>query len=266
MRKLLMNQSFRIFAVLAFTMGMLFTTDFHCHAQTFYTNPDTNYRTVIEDDAGLLSDEEITRLAAVMEGITEYGNVAFKTISSNSTGTKSYAESFYKEKFGTASGTLFLIDMDNRQIWIQSDGAVYKVITKSYANTITDNVYREASKGDYFACANEAFTQIQTLLRGRHIMQPMKYISNALLAMILALLINFCYICIFSRLKKPKEEEIMKKIHKQFHATPPTATYTHQTKTYSPVSSGSDSGGSSSSSGSGGGGGSSSGGGGGHSF
>lgn len=263
LRKLSIHNTIRIFAGLAFALGIFFATGFPCHAKTFYTNPNTNYRAEIEDDAGLLSEEEITKLAAAMEGITEYGNVAFKTISDNYTGTESYARSFYKEKFGTSSGTLFLIDMDNRNIWIHSDGAVYKVITTSYANTITDNVYREASRGDYFSCANKAFQQIQSLLKGNHIMQPMKYISNALLALILALLINFGYICIFSRLKKPKEEEIMKRIHKHFQATPPTATYTHQTKTYSPVSS--DSGSSSSSSG-GGGGSSSSGGGGGHSF
>lgn len=45
-------------------------------------------------------------------------------------------------------GTVFAIDMDNRNIWIHSDGAVYQVVTKGYADTVTDNVYRYASRGD----------------------------------------------------------------------------------------------------------------------
>ena len=164
--------------------------------------------------------------------------------------------------FGTDSGTLFVIDMDQRNIWIHSDGAVYEVITTAYANTITDNVYRYASKGDYYGCASEAFRQIHELLRGRRIAQPMKYISNALLALILALLVNYGLVIGFTRLRKPKKEEILASIHRRFDYRNLHAVYTHQTKIYDPVSGGSSGGGSSS----GGGGGSSSGGGGGHSF
>ncbi len=236
-----------------------------CRAEVLYQNPETNFQVLIEDDAELLSHSEITALTETMKPITEYGNVAFKSVSCNSMDTDDFARSFYKGKFGKSSGTVFVIDMDNRNIWIFSDGKVYRTITKSYANTITDNVYRKASAAQYFACANEAFTQINTLLEGSHIMQPMKYISNALLAVILALLINFTYICFFSRLKQPTSKEIFKALDSHFEYSTPTATLTHQTRTYSPQSS--DSGGSSSRGGSsGGGGGSSSGGGGGHSF
>ncbi len=262
-------KTWKIFAGLLFSLGILLTPELRCFAKTCYVNPDTGYRTEIEDDAELLTEEEITLLASEMEKITEYGNAAFKTISSNSVSAKNYAGKYYGEIFGTSSGTLFLIDMDNRQIWIHSDGAVYKVITSSYADSITDNVYWDASIGDYYTCASEAFAQIHTLLTGNRIMQPMKYISNGLLALILALLINFGYICVFSRLSKPQEKELMKKIHRRFYATPPSATYTHQTTTYSPISSDSDSGssdGGSSDGGSSSSGGSSSGGGGGHSF
>lgn len=84
-----------------------------------------------------------------------------------------------------------MIDMDNRNIWIHSNGAIYRTITKSYADTITDNVYTYASAQDYYGCASEAYTQMATLLAGRRIAQPMKYISNALLALIIALLINY---------------------------------------------------------------------------
>ena len=229
-----------------------------------YVNATTSYRTIIEDDAQLLNDEEEQELATLMQEITSYGNVAFKTIDYNDRGTESYARKYYQEQFGTASGTLFLIDMDNRNIWIHSDGAVYKVITESYADTITDNVYRYASDGDYYDCATHTYDQILTLLKGQKIAQPMKYISNGLLAVILALLLNYGLVSFFARIKKPGRREILRSGRNHFNYTQPKAFFVRESRTYNPTSS--DSG----SSGSSGGGGSSSsgssGGGGGHSF
>lgn len=232
------------------------------YASTTYTNPKTGYRVEIEDDANLLSSEEEAQLVQNMESITSYGNVAFISTNNNSSSASSYAKSCYRDLFGTKSGTLFLIDMDNREIYIFSDGKVYRTITKSYALTITDNVFRYASAGQYYECANRAFQQISTLLEGGRVLQPMKYISNALLSLLLGLLICFAWICFATRLRKPEEQDFMRRVIKQVNFTPPKAVCTHTTKTYSPPSSDSDSGGSGSSSGGSG----SSGGGGGHSF
>lgn len=234
-----------------------------CYAKPAYVNPDTGYQAVIEDDANLLSEEEEAALQEQLEEITAYGNVAFKTIDDNYMSTENYARSYYKDMFGTASGTLFLIDMDNRIIWIHSDGAVYKVITTAYANTITDNVYRYASDKAYFVCAQKAFEQILSLLKGQKIAQPMKYISNGLLAILLALLLNYGVVCVFAGAKKLGKKKMMENVPIQFSYTKPLAVFTHQTRTYHPVSSSSGSGGGG---GGGGGGGHSSGGGGGHRF
>jgi len=231
------------------------------HAERVYENPDTGYVVIIEDDARLLSEMEETELAKVMLPITVYGNVAFKSIDENGYSTKNYIEKYYHEQFGTRSGTVFLIDMDNRNIWIFSDGAVYKVITNSYADTITDNCYRYASKEAYYTCAAEVFAQIYTLLEGNRIAQPMKYISNTLLAMVLALLLNFFVVRRMSKVKYPGKRELKKGIISRYQFSNPNAEYIRTTKTYSPPSSSGGSGGSS-----GGGGGGSSGGGGGHSF
>lgn len=233
-----------------------------CYAEPVYTNPDTGYQAVLEDDAELLTQEERLALKELLEEITIYGNVAFKTIDDNYTGTESYARSYYSDKFGTASGTLFLIDMDNRIIWIHSDGAVYKVITKAYANTIADNVYQYASDEAYYVCAREAFAQIISLLKGQKIAQPMKYISNGLLAVLLAMLLNYGVVCVFAGAKKPGKKKMMENVPVRFSYTKPLAVFSHQTRTYNPVSSSSGGG----SGGSSGGGGGRSGGGGGHRF
>lgn len=235
-----------------------------------FVNLDTGYEVFIEDRAELLTKEQRIELSEVMEEITAYGNAGFVTTNDNPFSTENFARDYYRNRFGTDSGTVFVMDMANRNIWIHSDGAVYKVITDAYGNTVTDNVYKYASRGDYYGCAKEAFSEIHTLLKGQRIPQPMKYISNGLLALILALLFNYGLVVWFTRLKAPKTDAVLSNIHRKFGYSNLRATYTHQTRIYDPVSrgSGGSSGGGGNRSGgrSGGGGGGRSGGGGGHSF
>lgn len=231
-------------------------------AEALYTDPDTGYQVHIEDDAGLLSQEERDDLARQMQGITAYGNVMFKTIEENNTSTDSYARSYYYECFGTDSGTMFLIDMDNRNIWIRNDGRISRIVTNAYSDTITDNCYRYASRGDYYGCASEAFSQIEALLEGQRIAQPMKYICNAFLAVIFSLLITLGLARAMSRSRKPGHSDLLQAASHEFWLNNPQAIYTHTTKHYDPPSSDSSSSGGSG----GGGGGGSSGSGGGHSF
>ena len=232
---------------------------------TVYTNNETGYRVVIEDDAGLLTDDEKSQLAETMKDITPYGDVAFKSIDYNSYSTETYIERYYNSIFGTGSGTVFLIDMDNRNIWIYSDGSIYSTITTAYANVITDNVYTYASDRDYFSCANKAFIQEAALLQGRRISQPMKYISNALLAIAIAILINYFIVRQTSRVRKASDNEIVNGVFANNAFNNVSVNFIRQTRTYSPRSS-SSSGSSGGHSGGGGGGGGHSGGGGGHSF
>lgn len=251
------------------TLVMLCLTLFMTNMSTCYAAPvfEGTFEAVIHDDANLLTEMQEHELGWTMQKVNAYGHAAFVSVRENTLSAEEYARNCYTTLFGTQSGTLFLIDMDNRMLWIHSDGEVYNVVTTAYAETITDNVYRYASNGEYYECATEVYREIFALLQGQKIAQPMKYISNTLLAMILALLINFGLVCYFTRLKKPSEADILRIIDKRLECTKPTATFTHKTKQYDPVeSSSSGSSSSGSSGGSSGGGGSSSGGGGGHSF
>lgn len=226
-----------------------------------YRNETTNYRVIIEDDANLLTLTELNQLKEDMIPLTEFGNIAFKTISDNYSSTSYYASNYYHEKFGTTSGTLFLIDMDNRMIYIFSDGENYNVVTTAKANIITDNIYKYATNGDYYECARTAFEQIYTILNGGKIAEPMRYISNVLIALTLAFFINFIIILINTNVKKAKDKEVLANCSITFNIGEIRAAKTGTHSEYSPRSS--SSGGSSSG---GGGGGGSSGGGGGHSF
>lgn len=233
---------------------------------TMSYNEESGYYIRIDDQADLLSIYEEVELQKIMEPISTHGNVAFVSIDDNPDySTERYAENYYQEQFGYSSGIIFLIDMDERYIWIHSNGEIYETITTAYANTITDNVYSYASSQDYLTCASKAFEQINTLLEGRHIAQPMKYISNALLAIVIALLINYFLTMTLSRSRKASNRQLLDGIFSKTKINNPQAQFIRQTKHYSPQSSSSSGSRSSGGSRSGGGGGSR-GGGGGHRF
>ena len=229
-----------------------------------YTNTNTGYVAIIDDSADLLTDSEEADVLAQMIYITEYASVAFKsTDNARGMSSKQYAEDYLHELFGTDSGTVFLIDMDNRMVYIYSDGSAYGKITVANANTITDNVYSYASRKDYAGCAKEAFAEMYAILDGRRIARPMKYIGNALLALLLALFINYLLALVFSKVRKQRNAEIAQNAFVAAEGSAPVAVHTNTTKRYNPPSSSSGGGGGSRG---GGGGGGHSGGGGGHSF
>lgn len=258
----------RLATILCVLVCILGTTVCAFAADPAYTNADTGYAVLVEDDADLLTDSEENALVSDMDDITAFGNVAFKSIDTNYTSASSYASEYYHDTFGRSSGTLFLIDMDNRKIYIFSDGDVYGIVTRSRAETITDNVYRYASNGDYYGCASEAYSEIYTILNGNAIAQPMKYISNALLAILIALLINFIIINRVTRLRRAGIGPMIHAARSSFSYTEPEAHFINETKRYSPVEHSSGGGGGFSGGGGGGGGfsGGGGGGGGGHSF
>lgn len=252
MRKLLLIPSILLCTLLA-------TLPVFASSNVTYTDNTSGYVVVLEDDADLLSAKEETSLLEKMKPITAYGNVAFHSNNMTRRATDDYIEDYYHELFGTESGTVFFIDMYNRNIWIFSDGKVYRTITKSYANTITDNIYTYASDAEYYACAYKAFDQIYTLLEGGRIAMPMKYISNALLAITFSIIITYLVVRFTSMKHMPTTKQIVKKMKADVNYTYLSKQLIKEERIYDPPSSDSSGGGGGSSGGS-------SGGGGGHSF
>ncbi len=233
-----------------------------------------DFRAEIEDDADLLTDEEEQLLMHDMLPLTAYGHIAFASISENPTTTSSYAAQFYYGRYGNESGTVLLIDMDNREIYLVSAGHNYNIIDKGKAYSITDNSYRYASKGEYYQCAKSIFEQCLTVLEGGRIAEPMKHISNALLSILIALLISFLIVSSAAKKREATLKDLIRSSQAFFSMSEVTPVFLRETKTYDPITSDSGSsgggfsggGGGGFSGGGGGGGGGFSGGGGGHSF
>lgn len=230
-------------------------------AEAYYVEQNNTYMLIIDDGADLLTDIEETALVEIMRPVLDYGNVAYVSTDFNVGSTATYAEGLYYSMFGTSSGTLLLIDMYRRNLWIYSDGHVYSMITNGKAKSITDNSTHYATNGEYFRCVYDIFDQIVKVLHGQKISQPMKYISNALLALITAFAINYIVVISTARAHKVSDSTLVSTIRNKVGAiSDPDIRFTYQTKRYNPPSSSGGGGGH------GGGGGGHSGGGGGHHF
>ena len=236
-----------------------------------YTNTKTGYRAYIRDEADKLTASEEKEVMQLLQKVTEFGNAEFLSVDYNPSGSaEQFVISEYLNEFGSDSGAMFLLDMDTRMIMLRCHGAVSKIVDNSYTDTITDNVYTYASRGQYGTCVREAFSQVLTLLQGGRIAQPMKIISNALLAILLAMVIVFIIIKVSASRRQASTESLLSGGFVQQRLNNPRVVFTGQTRVYvPPVSSSGGGGGHSGGGHSGGGGGHSGGGGGsvgGHSF
>lgn len=221
-----------------------------------------DYKIYIQDDADLLTDSQEATLRSELEQLRAYGNMAFVTVPKGGNGYSStavYVDQLYGSLIGyKVTGVMFCIDMEYRQIYLYSNGALYDEISVSDCDSITDNVYTYASDQNYYKCASKTFEQVYTLLSTGVIKRPMMKILVILLSLFLSAFINFIVLKIVMRVKNPSDYELAEAANARFSATEAQAHLTSHSRTYSPVSS--SSGGSS---GGGGGGGFSGGGGGG---
>ena len=165
-------------------------------------NEEAGYRLVVQDDAGLIDRADMQSVVDSMRGITEYAGVGFLTVpageSAHNSATR--AQQWGDSMFGSDTRfTVFIIDMTNRHLDIYASRPLSGVLTAAEENSIADNVYKSASYGNYDKCAIDAFTQIHKVLKGEKIATPMKYISNALLALIAAILAAYLLISGWAR-------------------------------------------------------------------
>ena len=141
------------------------------------TNEESGYRYVLDDEAGFIeNDKEILNQ---MKEITQYCNVAVVTTTSHSySSTESYAVATFESYFGNgADGFIFVIDRNLNEIYLASEGSTRRTLSNSKCTTICDNTYIYATSGDnydYDICCKETLTQVNILLEGGRIAQPMR--------------------------------------------------------------------------------------------
>lgn len=112
------------------------------------------------DEAGLFSGKEAGELETKIRSMREDMNMDVVIVTTDDAGGKTaeeYAEDFYVDgEFGTGkdyNGVLFLIDMDNREIYLLPVGAMNRFLTDKRRNAILDDAYNEIGQKEYRACA-----------------------------------------------------------------------------------------------------------------
>lgn len=187
--------------IVAFLLLLMLTVPCLAGAETkTWMNETTGFTAVIEDDANLIDSAEYNSVLETMQGITDYCHAGLYIYGGSS---RDYVMD-KAQKWGnsTFSGdyTLFIIDMATRQLAVYSSERIYRIITQAKAYTITDNVYSYASRKQYASCAMTAFNQMHRTLKGETVSGPMRYISNALLALLGAILL--AYLLISARMEQ----------------------------------------------------------------
>ncbi len=253
--------TFALFLILALASNLSDTMT--ASASQSGTNNSTGYRFILDDEADFIDDDMEDALLSKMKETTAYCNVAVVTTTYHAySSTERYAVATFESYFGQgANGVIFVIDRDLNEIYLAAEGKTQRIISNSKCDTICDNTYVYATSShdyDYYTCCFETIDQVNTVLSGGRISQPMKYISNIFIALAIGMILCFLYALKVSRGKKASDREIMNAAYTKVDVQNPYVQFTHETKTYSPQSSG---GGGSH----GGGGGSHGGGGGGHS-
>ena len=181
------------------------------------TTPVVDETKKIYDYANLITDEEEIELYnKVQEFINKYNmDMVIVTINSNpKSSSMAYADDFYDyNNFGKGankSGLLFLIDMQNRNMWISTTGDAINIYTDSRINTILDYTYDKISNEDYNGCAEQfidkaSYFANKGLTGGSKVVTVPKMICNSL---IFAGLVTIVFICIgLATHRKPKKKK-----------------------------------------------------------
>ena len=235
----------RILTAFVFCLILSASTIPVCASAVSASNEETGYVYVLDDSADFLTDSQENSLQKQLYDLTAYCNVAFVTTTEHSkSSTEDFAADYFDDVFGPhANGTIFVIDRCLNEIYLYSDGQAHKIITNSRARSITDNTYTYARDKDYYTCAYKVFAQIETLMQGKRIAEPMRYLCSALLAIVAALFLNLFFALWSSRSHKADRRQVMTGLYAQMQIHNPRTQFIRQTRTYSPVSSGSSGGG-----------------------
>ena len=120
------------------------------------TYSEENKKVSIEDGADLLNDVEKQYLLSQAEKVSEHSKFELRLVTTNDAEgmtTQEYAENYFESltsgEPGIATGACYVIDMDNRQIYIATYGDLLYYLTDDRVDTLLDNAFEHISVKDY---------------------------------------------------------------------------------------------------------------------
>lgn len=145
---------------MAVCVCFIFTSAVHVSAQT----------DCVYDYADLLSEEEeesLREYAKKMSDVWEMNVLAVTTEDAQGQTSAEYADDFYDTKFpeeAEEDGVLYLIDMDNREIYLFTSGIVIRYLTDDRIERILDTAYGYVEEGDYYGTFQSFFDESESYL------------------------------------------------------------------------------------------------------
>jgi len=110
----------------------------------------------VVDDAGLFTDAQAAELEEKLTQVSEELGMDIVVVTTNDTGYKStmdYADDAFDYGGYGADGVLYLIDMDNRELWISTTGKAMDQISDDSIDSMLDEIFGYVSQEDYFGSA-----------------------------------------------------------------------------------------------------------------
>lgn len=119
------------------------------------------------DMAGLFTEEEKAFLSQTIDELRNKMDMdaAIVTTEENPDSAEVYADRFYEEQgLGAGEGfdgALLLIDMENGELCISSEGKMLRYLSDARVETILDDMYEYAVDGDFFGASQAFLTDLE---------------------------------------------------------------------------------------------------------
>lgn len=133
----------------------------------FEVSAEENY---VYDQADLLTEDEELELqsrAEVMKDTWEMNFVVVTTDNAEGKSSMEYADDFYDAHFSGASevdGMLYLLDMDNREIYLSTSGLAIRYLTDDRVESVLDEAFEYVADGDYYGTFQAFFKASENYL------------------------------------------------------------------------------------------------------
>lgn len=185
---------------------------------TITVNAEDNLNLNVYDIANLLSDEEENKLQKLSEEYKQFNvDMVFLTINdANGKTTKTYTEDFYeKQNFGE-NGIVVAIDMDNKEVYINTIGICINIFSDTLLDNILDNTYQYATNEQYYNFFQNTETKlyiyVEEYIEENTTVSPLLPTKGAIIFSVIATFIIITVLIIkhYSANKRPKAQIYLK--------------------------------------------------------
>ena len=142
-----------------------------CLCGGFFVGLDASAETkYVYDQADLLTDEEEQEFQSYAESMKDIWKMNFMVVTTDDAEGKSsmeYADDFYDSHFPEESevdGMLYLLDMDNREIYLSTSGLAIRYLTDDRVESVLDAAFEYVADGDYYGTFQAFFDASEKFL------------------------------------------------------------------------------------------------------